>query len=181
MIDSVRKHKMVLTSKTRLGKRKLEIKEVRKEKQGIANKKHDKKCFAPVVTCNKEEISAPKKTRTKPDLLQELNDALLEGVKNNEEAIRILEDKEKKYLETIKSLEDRVETFRRETSPNTKSDIQTQTLSDPGDPALQILCRICLHVATCEEELNWHMDDEHDMQTDMYFETDFPCETCGKW
>jgi hypothetical protein len=44
---------MVLTSKTRLGKRKLEIKEVRKEKQEIASKKHDKKCFAPVVTCNK--------------------------------------------------------------------------------------------------------------------------------
>ena len=24
------------------------------------------------------------------------------------------------------------------------------------------------------------MDDEHDIKTDMYFETDFPCEICGK-
>ena len=109
--------------------------------------------------------------------MKQLNDALLEEVKNNEEAISILEDKEKKYLETIKSLEDSVENLRRETSPKAKSDFQTQTSLDP---ALQIPYRICLHVATCEEELNWHMDDEHDMQTDMYFETDFLCETFGK-
>ena len=51
-------HKIVLTSKTRLGKRKLEIKEVSKEKQETASKKHEKKCFAPVETSSKEEISA---------------------------------------------------------------------------------------------------------------------------
>ena len=92
----------------------------------------------------------------------------------------ILEDKEKKYLETITRLEASVENLRRETSPKAKSDFQTQTSLDPGDPALQIPCRICLHVATCEEELNWHLFDEHDMQTDMYFETVFLCETCRK-
>ena len=108
--------------------------------------------------------------------MKQLNDALLEEVKNNEEAISILEDKEKKYLETIKSLEDSVENLRRETSPKAKSDFQTQTSLDPGDPALQIPC-----IATREEELNWHMDGEHCMKTDMYFEMDFPCETCGKW
>ena len=172
---------MVLTSKTRLGKRKLEVKEVRREKQEIASKKHDKKCFAPVETCGKEELFAPRKAQPKSDLLKELNDALLEEVKNNEEAIKILKAKEIKHLKTIKCLEDRVENLTRETSPKLQCDLQTQTSLDPGDPTVQIPCRICLHVATCEEELNWHMDDEHNVQTDMYFETDFPCETCGKW
>ena len=25
------------------------------------------------------------------------------------------------------------------------------------------------------------MDDEHDIQTDLYYETDFPCDICGKF
>ena len=25
------------------------------------------------------------------------------------------------------------------------------------------------------------MDNDHDIKIDMYFETDFPCEICGKW
>ena len=113
--------------------------------------------------------------------MQELNDALLEEVKNNEEAIKILEEKERKYLKTIKSLEDTVVNLKMVATHTSKSDSETQTSSDPGDPEVQIPCRICLHVASCEEELNWHMDDAHDLKTDMYFETDFPCETCGKW
>ena len=71
---------MVITSKTRLGKRKLEIKEVRKENQITTSKKHDKKCFAPIETSTKEEVSAPRKPETKSELLdnmklmQQLND-----------------------------------------------------------------------------------------------------------
>ena len=42
-------------------------------------------------------------------------------------------------------------------------------------------CKYCIYIATCEEELNWHIDDEHNIQTDPYFETDFPCEICGKY
>ena len=90
---------MVMPSKTRLGKRKFEIREVRKEKQVTASKKHDNKCFAPTVTSNKDKVSAPRQTETKSDLLdrmkltKELNDALLEEVKSNEEAIVILQGK----------------------------------------------------------------------------------------
>ena len=72
---------MVLPSKTRLGKRKLEVKEVRKEKQVEASKKHDKKCFA--------ETTKPL-LKSDVDLTEQLNDALLEEVKNNERAIQIL-------------------------------------------------------------------------------------------
>ena len=83
---------MVLTSKTRLGKRKLEIKEVRKEKQITTSRKHDKTCFATTETAAKEEVSAPRRPQTKADLLNkmetlnELNDALLEEVKSNKKA-----------------------------------------------------------------------------------------------
>ena len=79
---------MVSTSKTRLGKRKLEIKEVRKENQVIASKKHDKQCFAEVDT--KKATSAIRKPQIKSemDLTKELNYALLEEVHNNEEAMR---------------------------------------------------------------------------------------------
>ena len=79
-----------------------------------------------------------RKPHTKSDILdtvesmKQLNDALLEEVKNNEIAISILEDKEKKYLETITRLEDSVENLRRETSPKAISDFQTQTSLDPA-------------------------------------------------
>ena len=41
-------------------------------------------------------------------LLKELNEALLEEVKSNEETIANLEKKEKKYMEAIKALEDKI-------------------------------------------------------------------------
>jgi hypothetical protein len=63
-------HKMVLTSKTRLGKRKLEIKEVRKEKQVVASKKHDNKCFTATETSTKDDITATRKPRHKADLIK---------------------------------------------------------------------------------------------------------------
>ena len=88
-------HKIVLTSKTRLGKRKLQIKEVSKEKQETASKKHDKKCFAPVETfLRKPQTMSYLSDKMKS--MKQLNDALLEEVKNNEEAISILQDKVKK-------------------------------------------------------------------------------------
>ena len=179
---------MIMTSKTRLGKRKLEIREVRKEKQTTASKKHDKKCFTATETATKDKVFAPKKPETKSDLLdnmeltKQLNDALLEEVKNNEDAIVILEGKEKKHLAVIKSLEERIEKLKREIFPKSNSELGTQTSVDACNSELHIPCTICIYVASCEEELNWHVEDEHDIKTDMYsFETDFPCEICGKW
>ena len=45
----------------------------------------------------------------KIDLMKQLNDALLEEVKRNEEATSILDGKEKKYVDAIISLEERLE------------------------------------------------------------------------
>ena len=107
--------------------------------------------------------------------MKQLNAALLEEVKNNEEAI--WEGKENEYIEAIKILEEKVENLRRETSSKANRDLETQTSLDPEETELQLPCRICIYLATCEEELSWHMDDEHALNTDM----DFPCEICGKW
>ena len=143
---------MVLTSKTRLDKRKLEIKEVRKEKQITTSENHDKKCFTAVETSTKDEASAPKKPQPKSHLLskmetmQQLNYALLEKVKNNEEAILILEGKEKKYIEAITILEENVENLGRDTSSKEKGDLETQTSVDPGETELHFPCRICIYM-----------------------------------
>ena len=93
---------MALIAKTRLAKQKYEMQNTRKENQTETSKKHDKRCIV-----NPKENSKhvePNKTGTNDDfkimkdklkLTNELNDALLEEVKENEEAIKILKGKEK--------------------------------------------------------------------------------------
>ena len=46
---------------------------------------------------------------------------------------------------------------------------------------IQICCNKCIFVATCEEELNWHMFDVHELPDDLNFDTDFYCDVCSKW
>ena len=149
---------MVLPNRTRLGKRKLEIKEVRKENQTVTSKKHDKRCLENKKSPSEDTFKLQLKT------LQDKIDDL---------------EKEKVTAEAaIKDLRSKLKVA---TSPKSSMDLETQTSVDPGDSESQIPCRICIYVATCEEQLNWHMDDEHDIQTDLYYETDFPCDICGKF
>ena len=54
---------------------------------------------------------------------------------------------------------------------------ESQTLSKD----INIHCNKCVFIATCEEELNWHMYDVHDLQFDSYFETEVSCDDCGRW
>ena len=70
--------------------------------------------------------------------MKQLNDALLEEVKSNEEAFAILEGKEKKYLEAIQSLEEKVEKLRVEISPKSNCDLETQTSLHSGDSDLSL-------------------------------------------
>ena len=99
-------------------------------------------------------------------VLQKLNEAL--------------EEENKRNLDKIEGLEKKIQTLQAKKSeapevPSTSSD--SQTLADN----VQIPCNICIYVATCEEELNWHMGEDHDLSTESYFDTDFPCDLCGKW
>jgi hypothetical protein len=46
---------------------------------------------------------------------------------------------------------------------------------------IQICCNVCIYVAKCEEELNWHVGYEHDQTDDSYFDKDFYCDICSRW
>ena len=117
----------------------------------------------------KKANNIPKKLPTKADVLKEfkvlqkLNDALEEENKKNQDTIAALEEK-------IAYLQDH-----KPDVPSKSSD--SQTLTDD----VQIPCNICIYVATCEEQLNWHMGEDHNLSTDSYFDTDYPCDICGKW
>ena len=181
---------MTLTSKTRVAKRKLEIKEVRKEKQTTTSKKHDKKCFTKVddTSQNNDAIdSAPKTSnKTKAELLEELyllkelNEALLEEVKSNEENIANLEKKEKKYVEAIRALEDEIKqkplellTKGCQTDDNAvplfceECDYPSETLYDLGEhmgefhSGLRIPCNICSDILSSNQSLEEHEAEIH--------------------
>ena len=77
--------------------------------------------------------------------MKQLNDALLEEVKNNKEAILILEGKGNEYIEAIKILEEKIENLGRETSSKANGALETQTSLDPGETKLQLPCRICIY------------------------------------
>ena len=55
----------------------------------------------------------------------------------------------------------------------------TQTSADDEDSVL-ISCNLCIYAATCEEELTWHMGEDHGKDTN-YFDSGFHCDICGKW
>jgi hypothetical protein len=113
--------------------------------------------------------------KSKMKLTNELNDALLEEVKENEEAIKILRGKEKKHLETIKRLEENMAKIKKE---NVIKSSECQTFSEQ----VQIPCNECIHVSSCEEEFSWHMEQEHDDQSgESHFNKEFYCDICSRW
>ena len=129
------------SNKTRLSKRKLEIKEVRKEKQTVTSKKHDKYCFKDKHVEDSEDVN----------LLKQLNDALLEEVKDNEKTIEALKKKEKKYEDVIKDLK-----LKEDKSKQNTKDAGCQT----NDSDL-IFCEECEFPAETLYELGEHVGEFH--------------------
>ena len=193
---------MTLPIKTRLAKRKLEIKEVRKEKQTVTSKKHDKNCF------NEKNVKVLDDTDT--DLLKELNDALLEEVKANEKAIENLKKKVKKYLEDIKNLTQKIE---KDKQPKVNAGCQTddadllfceecefpaETLFELGEhvgefhTGLRIPCNFCDDIYTSKKDLEKHEIEVHNQLSEYKCkhtqkvedskaqEAVFKCKFCGE-
>ena len=110
----------------------------------------------------------PRKPPTKSDMAQEikilknLNDALEKENKTQAETIAVLQQKLANPAKKVLGVS-----------------ISTETESSSED--IKIPCNICVYIATCEEELSWHMGEEHDLPSDSCFGTDFPCDICGKW
>ena len=191
---------MTLPNKTRLAKRKLEIKEVRKEKQTATSKKHDKKCFTVENPSPKVSNKTKAEILEDMDLMKQLNDALLEEVKANEEAIAKLERKEKKYIADIKDLEQKLEISNRSTNDVISSGSQTQfndiklcseceypcdDLYDLGEHMGEThtdrnVCNSCDEIFQTQESLVEHIMKQHKAVFDSTVEDSFCCNFCDK-
>ena len=114
--------------------------------------------------CEPKKKVVPSKPPSKADLLQEIK--TLKSLNDS------LEEEMKKMAETIEALEDKVahKNDKRESKVCISSQVQTYS------ETTQVPCNICIFVATCEEELNWHMGEEHNLPTDSYFDSDYPCD-----
>jgi hypothetical protein len=114
---------------------------------------------------NKHRMVTEKKPPLKSNLIvqmkalqQEFDTLKLENEKN-QITIKIMEEKlSQKSSMSIKSKGS--QTFARE---------------------IQICCNVCIYVATCEEQLNWHMGYEHDLSDESYFDKEFYCDVCSRW
>ena len=131
---------MTLPTKTRLAKRKLEIQEVRKEKQTTTSKKHDKKCLQKKPEIDSEYINL----KNNFDSLQKKYDALTVENDQNNDRIHALE-------QTVKHLE-------------SKKDIKLvvkKNMSTQSDTLDLMFCSECEYPAETIFELGEHMFEFH--------------------
>ena len=104
-----------------------------------------------------------------------LKSELLEQVKALQKENDKLKTTEVKNISTIKNLEEQVCMLKNPTQKMSSTGSQTYAKE------IKICCNVCIYVATCEEELNWHMGYEHDKTDDSYFDKDFYCDICSRW
>ena len=149
---------MTLTGRTRLAKRKQEIQEVRKEHQTATSKKHDRGCLG-------KEKNSVNDLMLQFKSLQEVHDNLVK--ENNNNLIMI-----KELKETIVLMESE-----KTVKKDNKSE-ETQTESEYTD----FPCQECVYVASCIEELNWHLENEHNHEEaeELDFNNHLNCNICGK-
>ena len=122
---------MTPSSKTRLGKRKQEMQELRKEKQTITSKKHDKKCI--------EKTKCQEPSKSQLTILQEQYDKLKVEYEKQAETVHFLEEK-------VKELE------KQNNHPNIVK-------TDKGD--ILMLCCECEYPAEDIFDLGEHMFEAH--------------------
>ena len=94
-------------------------------------------------------------------MLKQLNEALLEDVRTSDEKIATLEKKEKMFLETIKELKEKMTKSNMPDRISTSQETQTSIGTIDPDGPLLISSNFCIYVATCEEEVNWLMTEDH--------------------
>ena len=84
---------MTLTNKTRLGKRRLEMQDLRKEKQITTSKKHDKKCLEANPNKDFEDLKQQlKDLQEKYDRIRDENTKHVEKIKHLESKVKSLEE-----------------------------------------------------------------------------------------
>ena len=63
----------------------------------------------------------------------------------------------------------------------TVATVEQACQTKPDSQYVEISCTECIFLASCEDELNYHMGEEHNKDFISYFETDFPCSVCDRW
>ena len=114
---------------------------------------------------NKHRMVTEKKPPLKSDLIVQLK-ALQKDFDN-------LKLENENNQNTIKNLEEKLS----QKSPMSTNSKGSQTFTRE----IQIFCNVCIYVATCEEELNWHMGYEHDLSDESYFDKEYYCDVCSRW
>ena len=73
----------------------------------------------------------------------------------------------------------RIKVLEMQLTPTVSKSQECQTKNETE--YVEIACTECIFLASCEDELNYHMGEEHDKDFISYFESDFPCSVCDRW
>jgi hypothetical protein len=120
--------------------------------------------------------SKPTRVKTVTEKKPPLKLELIEQLKVLQKDHDILKLEHKKNLCIMRSLRD--ELSKQPKSQVGVSSIGSQTFYDE----IKISCNFCIYVATCKEELHWHMEQEHDDQSgESHFDKEFYCDICSRW
>ena len=107
-------------------------------------------------------------TKTKPLTKNEL----MVKYKALEEKLENLVKENERNIQEIARLE-------KEKFPKISKDQESQTKNDTD--FVEISCTECIFLASCEDELNWHMGEDHGKDYISYFDSDYPCSVCDRW
>ena len=145
-------------TKTRVSKRKLDSNMVTKENKALKAKGRELK--------GTEDV---------PDKGQ-----LILKLKSLQEKHEALEKENTKNLALIAELKGKVTELENEKLPKKSKSIDSQTVSDL-DIGIEFPCKECIYQASCEDELRWHMSDEHEYGNGLTDCDDslFSCNVCG--
>ena len=160
---------MTLTTKSRLAKRKLEIKEVRKENQKETSKKHDRKCLEFSERSTKDALLKQ---------LQVLQDKLIQleiEKKASKEIIDQLNAENCKQTYANKCLEEKIAKLENEMKSNSSQPNVVKT--DTGD--ILMLCNECEYPAEDIYDLGEHMFEIHSSRFEGEGGACFVCDICN--
>jgi hypothetical protein len=93
-----------------------------------------------------------------------LKTEILEKLTALKETYDALDCENKKNINLIKCFQEEITLLKNQKSTSNKGMKGSQTFT----PYFQICCNICIYVATCKKELNWHMGEDHVLFNDSY-------------
>ena len=107
-------------------------------------------------------VETKKKPLTKPELILKCKD---------------LEEKHENLVQVYDKNLQKIAQLEKQKSPKLSKDQESQTRAD----FVEISCIECIFLASSEDQLNWHMCEEHEKDYISYFDTNFPCSVCDRW